>query len=368
MGDVGSSPTNTETGFSGANSVNFVSGANHNVISPNDATTQLAQTNLTTAYNDAANQAPNTSLTVQDLGGLTLVAGVYSFGSSAQLTGTLTLDAQGNPNSVFIFQIGSTLTTASASTVKLINGAQSCHVFWQIGSSATLGTTTTFVGNILALTSITLNTGATVDGSVLARNGAVTMDSNTITRAVCNAAPLISVAKTATPTALTAGAGSVTYDYTVTNIGTSAMSNITIADNKCPTVSYVSGDNNSDSKLDLTETWKYHCTATLTSSTTNIVTVTGLANSYTATATASTTVVVSGTAATTTTTAGAAIGATVGTAATTVNPTTTTVSPKLPNAGKNSGQSNIIWDIILAASSISLISGSIYLLGKKRSV
>jgi hypothetical protein len=186
-GDTGSSPTPTETGFGpGADSITFSSGANHNNPDPNDASTQLAQTNLTTAYVNAAGQTSSENLTGQDLGGLTLVAGTYTFSSSAQLTGTLTLNGQGNPDSVFIFQIGSTLTTASASSVVLINDAQSCHVFWQVGSSATLGTTTTFVGNIMALTSITLNNGATVDGRVLARNGAVTLDHNTITANICS--------------------------------------------------------------------------------------------------------------------------------------------------------------------------------------
>jgi uncharacterized repeat protein (TIGR01451 family) len=103
------------------------------------------------------------------------------------LTGTLTLDAQGDPNAVFIFQIGSTLTTASNSSVRVINGGQSCNVFWQIGSSATLGTDTVFVGNILALTSITLTTRTTVSGRALARTGAVTMDSNTVSVSVCGA-------------------------------------------------------------------------------------------------------------------------------------------------------------------------------------
>ena len=124
-------------------------------------------------------------MTGQDLGGLTLTPGVYCFSSSAQLTGTLTLDAQGNPNAVFIFKIGSTLTTASNSSVVVINtGGNSsiaCNVFWQVGSSATLGTGTSFAGNILALTSITLNTGANVSGRVLARNGAVTLDTNNVT-------------------------------------------------------------------------------------------------------------------------------------------------------------------------------------------
>jgi hypothetical protein len=120
-------------------------------------------------------------LTGQDLGGMTLTPGVYCFASSAQLTGTLTLDAQGDPNAVFIFQTGSTLTTASGSSVLLINNASSCGVFWQVGSSATLGTGTSLAGSIVALTSITLNTGASVAGRALARNGAVTLDNNQVT-------------------------------------------------------------------------------------------------------------------------------------------------------------------------------------------
>jgi type VI secretion system secreted protein VgrG len=116
-------------------------------------------------------------LTGQDLGTLTLTPGVYNFNSSAQLTGALTLSGTGD----FVFQIGSTLTTASGSSVLTIGGADAGNVFWQVGSSATLGTTTAFKGSIVALTSITLDTGATImDGRALARNGAVTLDSNII--------------------------------------------------------------------------------------------------------------------------------------------------------------------------------------------
>src|SRR4029077_1893537 len=109
-------------------------------------------------------------LTGQDLGGKTLIPGVYCFSSSAQLTGVLTLDAQGNSGAVFIFKMGSTLTTGSGARVNVINGDTPCNVFWQVGSSATLGTGATFVGNILALTSITVNTGTNVTGRALARN------------------------------------------------------------------------------------------------------------------------------------------------------------------------------------------------------
>jgi len=141
-----------------------------------------AQSDVTTAYNSLAGESFDGDLTGQDLGGMTLFAGVYNFDTSAFLTGTLTLDAQGDPNARFVFQMGSSLITASNSVVNVINSGVDCNVYWQVGSSATIGTFTAFAGHILALTSISLNTGATiVEGSALARNGAVTMDSNVIT-------------------------------------------------------------------------------------------------------------------------------------------------------------------------------------------
>jgi len=153
-----------------------------------DADAVLAHTDLVGAYNDAAAETTTVNLTGTDLGGLTLTPGTYTFDSSAQLTGTLTLDGGDDTNATFIFQIGSTLTTASNSTVALINGAGACAVFWQVASSATLGTTTNFQGTIMAMTSITMNTGATIGvggvgygGRALAMNGAVTLDSNIIT-------------------------------------------------------------------------------------------------------------------------------------------------------------------------------------------
>jgi outer membrane autotransporter protein len=143
-----------------------------------------ALSSLGTAYAYLAAQ-PGVNLSGQNLGGLTLIPGVYTFSSSAQLTGNLTLNALGNPNAIFVINIGSTLTTASASSVTLINGAQGGNVFWRVGSSATLGTTTSFSGDILALASITLDTNATVTcGALWAQTGSVSLDSNTIT--LCN--------------------------------------------------------------------------------------------------------------------------------------------------------------------------------------
>jgi uncharacterized repeat protein (TIGR01451 family) len=222
-GDVGTFPTTTETGFG---SVTLI-GTNH----MGDAVTQVAKTDLTTAYDDAAGRVP--AITVSgDLGGLTLVPGVYKSASSLGLTGTLTLNAQGDPNAVFIFQMGSTLTTASGSNVSLINGTQSCNIFWQVGSSATLGTGSTFRGTILALASITATTGVMVDGRLLAMTGAVTLDTNTITRATC-AMPLIltKVCPTSThPNTYFIVGDTATITLTVSNNGSTAVTGVAVLD------------------------------------------------------------------------------------------------------------------------------------------
>jgi type VI secretion system secreted protein VgrG len=133
-----------------------------------------------TAFTTLAGYAPTATLTGMDLGGLTLLAGTYHFASSAQLTGTLTLDAQGDPNAMFVFQIGSALTTASNSAVNVLNG-DAANVYWQVGSSATLGTGTAFAGSVIASQSVTLNTTASIAcGRAIALNAAVTMDSNVL--------------------------------------------------------------------------------------------------------------------------------------------------------------------------------------------
>jgi hypothetical protein len=177
-GDLGLYPGTSITGFPPGT----VNGTTHDT----DAAAQQAQVDALTAYNDLAGLGSNGNLTGQDLGGLTLTPGVYTFNSSAQLTGQLTLNAEGLSNAVFVFQIGSTLTTASASSILITNAGGGDNVFWQVGSSATLGTTTAFTGNILANQSITLNTGATIScGSALALNGAVTLDTNTVSIDSC---------------------------------------------------------------------------------------------------------------------------------------------------------------------------------------
>jgi hypothetical protein len=176
-------------------------------IDNTNAAAQQAQSDLTAAYVNAAGRPVNTTTTA-DLVGLTLNGGVYATTSHGALglSGELTLDGEGDPSSVFIFQTDSTLITASGSTVTLINGAQECNVFWQVGSSATLGTGSDFTGNILALTSITVTNSVTVHGRALARNGAVTLDTDTFTSPTCATATPVTTTTTA------AGGGSAGGD------------------------------------------------------------------------------------------------------------------------------------------------------------
>lgn len=188
-GDIGVSPGTSITGFPPGVQT---SGA----IYANTAEAASAQADLTTAYNDAAGRTPATAADA-DFAGETLVPGLYG-GPTLGNTGQMTLDAQGDPSAVWIFQAESTLITASGSSILLVNGADPCNVYWQIGSSATLGTNSTFVGTLMALTSITAQTGATIEGRLLARNGSTTLDSNTITSTVC-AQPLPPTTTTSSP-------------------------------------------------------------------------------------------------------------------------------------------------------------------------
>jgi uncharacterized repeat protein (TIGR01451 family) len=345
-----------------------------------------AKNDLADAYDDAAGRTPD-SIVPTELGGTTKTTGIYkSAAGTFGITGTVTLDAEDDPNAVFIFQTDSTLITAASSSVNLINGAQACNVFWQIGSSVTLGASSTLKGNILALTSATLGAGANVTGRVLARNGAVTMSSNVITKATCQGTinvvknvindsggtkavsdfplfvdgspvtsgetnnfpapgsytvseitdagyvrtfsgacdsngnvtlnpgenlfcivtnddigvpespppvpPLIDLVKVPDPLALPDGPGSVTYTYTLNNIGTVPVTDITMVGDTCSPITLDSGDTNSNAELDVSETWTYSCSTTLTETHTNIVTATGSANGITANDIASATVVV----------------------------------------------------------------------------
>lgn len=187
-GDIGTFPTTAQTGFGTI----VQTGVNH----AGDAVTQQAKLDLVDAYNDAAGRGPVTAATPVDLAGQTLTPGVYSSGT-IELSGTVTLDAQGDPDAVFVFQAASTLITSSASTVSVINGSAetACNIFWKVGSSATLGSGSDFVGTVMAQESISLDSTATVEGRLLARTGEVTMINNTITNTGCT-----ELAVTPTPT------------------------------------------------------------------------------------------------------------------------------------------------------------------------
>lgn len=213
-GDVGTFPTPTMTGFSSV----VLTGTNH----AGDAVTQGAKADLQTAYNDAAGRTPVTSVAVQ-LGGRTLQTGVY-VSPTLGLTGTLTLDAKGDPDATFIFKASSTLITESNSRVVLLNGANPCRVVWQVGSSATFKTGTSFVGDVLAHTSITAQTAATFRGRLLALNGAVTLDTNTITNSTCAAS---SGGGTTTTTTTTGGSTTDTIGGTGGTTGTTVPGDTT---------------------------------------------------------------------------------------------------------------------------------------------
>jgi hypothetical protein len=210
--NLGVSPGSATTGFPPG----LVLGATHKA----DAPALKAKSDLVTAYNDAAGRAVTANLSA-DIVGQTLVAGVYKRSGALQNSGALTLNAKGNPSSVWIFQISSTLKTASFSTINMINGAQACNVYWQVGSSATLGTTSHFIGTIMALTSVSVTTGTTVEGRALARNGAVTLDDNVFTVPGCaTSVPTSGSSGTATGTATATATAPVTGSGTATATGT----------------------------------------------------------------------------------------------------------------------------------------------------
>jgi uncharacterized membrane protein YgcG len=206
-GDVGLSPGTTIAAFPPGQ---IIDGTKHD----DDAAAAAAQTALTGAYLDAAGRTPFTAAP-PTLAGQTLAPGVYKASSSLGLVGTVTLNGHGDPTAVFIFQVGSTLTTHSSSLVSLVGTAQACNVFWQVTSSATLGTTSTFVGTVMALASITLTSGVHVAGRVLARTGAVTMITDVITKPACSTPSTT----TSTPTTTTPPSSTTTPSPGATSTG-----------------------------------------------------------------------------------------------------------------------------------------------------
>lgn len=216
-GDVGSSPTSTETGFG---SVTITNGINHTTADPNDAATQQAKLDLVTAYGDAG-QTPTTIAT--ELGGTSKLPGTYNSASGTfGITGTLTLDGNGNTSSIFIFQTATTVISAASSNIALTNGAQACNVFWQVGSSATFGTGSQLVGNFLAVESITDSGGSTIYGRLLADAdnngvGAVNLNSSTVTR--CAPKPVSAVIQNSTATTVDIVVTGINFD-TFVSLGT----------------------------------------------------------------------------------------------------------------------------------------------------
>jgi len=347
-GDLGVSPGNAVSGFPPG----LVAGG---TIHAADAVALQAQRDVTTAYNALAGQACDTVLTGQDLGGLTLTPGVYCYAAAAQLTGTLTLDAQGNPSAVFIFQIGSTLTTASNATVRVINGGSPCNIYWKVGSSATLGTATTFVGNILALTSITLTTGADISGRALARNGAVTLDTNTGSFAACTTAtptPTPTATATATATPLptaTPVPPTMTPTLTATGIPALPTSTVTTSPPGVPATSVPATATATPAKTatpqpapaDRDNGPAATATPAALATATTLVTPTAVATMPGTMPTASTTVTTTTPTASTTVTAATPTGTTTpGTATTTLPAPTPTapIIPRLPDSGGGGGQ------------------------------
>jgi len=206
-GDLGTTPGSAITGFPPG-----IVGGTTRV----EAAAADAKASLLVAYDDARSRATTASV-AGDLVGQTLVGGVYTASGPLAVSGTLTLDAQGDPNAVFIFQAASTLITASSSRIALLDGASSCNVYWQVAESATLGTNSRFTGTIMALQSISVTTGTRVDGRALARNGQVSLQSNVFQSTTCVTAPIID---TPTDTATPPGTGTPSETATPPGTGT----------------------------------------------------------------------------------------------------------------------------------------------------
>ena len=230
--DIGVSPGLAVTGFP--------PGSTGGAFHQGDPVADQAKLDLTTAYNDAAGRVPFINL-ANELGGLTLTPGVYRI-AEAQLTGQLKLNLQGNPEAVFIFQVDSTLITASNSSVIFINGSSPCNVYWKVGSSATLGTNTRFIGNIMTSASVTMNTGATLEGRALAQTAAVTLDTNTISAPECapdnpttTAGPTTDVPTTDVPTTDVPTTDVPTTDVPTTDVPTTDVPTTDVPTTDVPT-------------------------------------------------------------------------------------------------------------------------------------
>ena len=217
-GDIGTFPTPTETGRASI----VLTGTDH----AGDAVTQQAKTDLRTAYNQAAGAGPATGVPTE-FGSRTLTPGVYTSPTLA-VTGTLYLDTGGDPSAVFVFQSSSTLITASASSIVVLNSPTACNVFWQVGSSATLGTNSSFLGTILAETSITATTQASIRGRLLARNGATTLDTNTIIPVPCTPTVAPTIAPFVVPPSTATTTTAPTTTAPTTTVTTAATSPTTV--------------------------------------------------------------------------------------------------------------------------------------------
>lgn len=291
-----------------------------------------------TAYGQMAAQSADSAL---DLAGThTVTPGAYNIAATT-LNGTLTLNGAG----VYIFKSTSSISTSGAAKVKLINGATACNVFWQIPTSMTIGAGSEIVGTIITNTGlISLADSASLQGRALAHTQ-VTLIKNQITEPTCSASAdedvIIHVTKTASKKNLKSGPDKVTFTYKVTNTGDVALSDVSVKDDKCDDVEYVSGDDNSDDLLDTNEEWKYTCKKTIRKNTTNTVTAKGTAN-------------------------GEEVKDT-DTAKVTVSDKTTVSTPGLPNAGIGPDEKNIFWNIIFPTG-IFVALFSLYLARKKLAI
>ena len=275
FGDVGTFPTPTEVGFG----TMTLHGTDHG----GDAVTQQAKDDLTNAYNVAAGRGPATAVATE-LGGRTLTPGVYS-GTTLGITGTLTLDTLGDPAAVFVFQTTSTLITASASSVVVLNGGEACSVYWQVASSATLGTSSRLIGSVLAATSITATTGATVQGRLLAQNAAVTLDNATIDDRAC--AATTPAPTTTTTTAPVGGTTTTVPGVTPTTTAPAGATTTTVPSGVTTTTTVPAGATTTTLPAGVTTTTLPAASGTTTAST--ATTISGSVSLPTATAAGGTT-------------------------------------------------------------------------------